>query len=76
MLSKYRLLLRSIQCAFKGDLQAITLARLQLRSEFVNNKINEHYTLQDRLRDIDDVDTMLRFHIVQGKKNDDGKFGM
>lgn len=75
MISKYRLLLRSIEYAFQGDRMAISLAKKQLRNEFISNKIDEQHTLEQRLRVIEDIDTMLKFHIVQGKRKDDGKFG-
>lgn len=71
--SGYRRLLRSINYAFSGDRFAITHAKKHLKEEFTKNK---HCTdMESHLRDIADVDEMLRFHIVQGKKSEKGNFG-
>ena len=72
-LAGYRRLLRSINVAFAGDHFAISQAKVQLKSEFYKNKNSSD--LESHLRDIEDVDEMLRFHIVQAKKSDKGNFG-
>lgn len=66
-------MLRSINYAFSGDRFAITQAKKHLKSEFVKNKHSAD--MENHLRDIADVDEMLRFHIVQGKKSEKGNFG-
>lgn len=72
----YRRLLRSIQVAFKGDSLAITQAKKQLKEEFTKFRgVADTSTLEKLYKDIDDVDELLRFHIVQGKRNDKGSYG-
>mmetsp|Transcript_6507 Transcript_6507/g.10955 ORF Transcript_6507/g.10955 Transcript_6507/m.10955 type:complete len:128 (+) Transcript_6507:89-472(+) len=71
-LSGYRRLIRSINYAFRGDSLAIRTAKAQLREEFMKNRNVTDIT--PLLKDLDDIDTMLRFHIVQGKKSDKGNF--
>ncbi|KAJ1420377.1 hypothetical protein B484DRAFT_399925 [Ochromonadaceae sp. CCMP2298] len=70
----YRRLLRSISYAFKGDSVAIRTAKLQLRDEFSKHRAATN--IGQLLQDIEDIDTMLRFHIVQGKKSDKGNFAV
>ncbi len=69
----YRRLLRSINFAFKGDVFAITQAKIQLKSEFKKNA--RAVNLIEHMQEIADLDEMLRFHIVQGKKSEQGNFG-
>ncbi|RYH25578.1 hypothetical protein EON65_15535 [archaeon] len=69
-------MLKSIDFAFGQDVKALKLARIQLKQEFVKNKnISDSKHLQALMKDVDDIDEMLRFHIVQGKKNEKGSFG-
>jgi hypothetical protein len=69
----YRRLLRSINFAFRGDRLAITQAKIQLKSEFLKNA--RSVNLAEHMQEIADLDEMLRFHIVQGKKSEQGNFG-
>ncbi len=72
----FRRLLKAAKFAFEGDAKAIEAARQQLRSEFYRNKtVRDSEHLAAMLKDVEDVEEMLRFHIVQGKKNDKGNFG-
>lgn len=72
----YRRLLRSIKVTFRGDDFALKTARSNLRSQFLENKnVLEVTRLKELFQDIEDIDDMLRFHIVQGKRNDKGNFG-
>lgn len=73
----YKRLLRSVQYAFQNDVRAQTMARKQLRESFIENKnVRDPATLTQLAKDIDDIDEMLRFHIVQAVKSKDaGKFG-
>lgn len=87
--SGYRRLLRSVNFAFSQDLRAVKMARVKLREEFYQNRnVKDINHLKQLAKDIDDVDEMLRFHIVQGKRTvpscaeaqkgssrDGGKFG-
>lgn len=75
-LSGYRRLLRSINFAFYGDIQAIKAAKLQIHEEFAKNRIiKDTQNLSELMNSINEVDEMLRFHIVQGKLNKRGNFG-
>ena len=69
----YRKLLRSINFAFGGDSFAIKQAKLQLRSEFLKNANSKD--IESHIKEIAELDEMLRFHIVQGKKSAKGNFG-
>jgi hypothetical protein len=72
----YRRLLKSVNYAFQNDLRAIQLAKVRLREEFVQNRhVTDHQKLQQFEKDIEDVDIMLRFHIVQGQKSEKGSYG-
>ena len=71
----YRRLLRSARHAFKADVFAVDMARLQLREEFLKNKhVVDKAALDALLRGIDEVDEMLRFNVVQGTRNDRGNY--
>lgn len=72
----YRKLLRSANVAFQGDATALSLARIKLRESFWENRnVSDTETLKQLTKDIDDIDEMLRFHIVQGVKENEGRFG-
>lgn len=72
--SGYRRILRSINFAFRGDQLAIKMARKQLRAEFLKNATSTNMT--QHMAELDELDEMLRFHIVQGKRSgNDGNFG-
>jgi hypothetical protein len=71
----YRRLLRSVQKAFQGDQFAMKQARNQLHQEFTKNKgISDPAALVELQQNIEEIDEMLRFHIVQGKLNERGNY--
>lgn len=73
---QYKRLLKSVHYAFSGDNRAIKLARIQLKQEFLKNKhVSDAATLSNLWKDVEDVDNMLRFHIVQGKRSSKGSYG-
>lgn len=75
-LQGFRRLIRSAQIAFKNDMSALKAAKIQLKSEFLKNKsISDVHEIQALLQGIDEVDEMLRFHIVQGSLNSRGNYG-
>ena len=75
-LQGFRRLLKGVNNAFKGDFVAVNAAKLQLREEFLKNKHeNDPSKLDELHRGIDEIDEMLKFHVVQGKMNDRGNFG-
>lgn len=72
----YRRLLKSAKFAFGKDINALKIARVNLRQEFEKQKnVKDPETLKKLAFDIQDIDEMLRFHIVQGVKNERGNFG-
>lgn len=74
--SGYRKLLRSANVAFQGDVTAMSLAKIKLRESFWENRnVSDNESLNQLAKDIDDIDEMLRFHIVQGVKENEGRFG-
>eukprot|EP00981_Chlorochromonas_danica_P005787 scaffold1190_cov187-Ochromonas_danica.AAC.19 len=51
------------------------MAKLQLRDEFFKHKhIVDPHVLTTLYKDVDDIDEMLRYHIVQGQKNQKGHY--
>lgn len=73
--SGFRKLLRSAQVAFKADSFALSQAKAQLKEEFrKNSNVKDPSELQQLIRGIEEVDEMLRFNIVQGKRNEKGNF--
>ena len=72
-LAGYRRLLRRINITFAGDHKAIKQAKIQLKGAFLENK---HSTdLETHQKEIDEIDEVLRFHIVQATKSVRGNFG-
>ena len=74
--SGYRRLLKSAMVAFRGDLPMIKNAKVELRKHFFANKdVKDSDHLLQLARDVDDLEEVLRFRIVQGTKNTQGNFG-
>jgi len=74
-LTGFRRLIRSARVVFQADKFAQVQAREQLKSEFRKHRmVSDPAELGQLLRGIDEVDEMLRFNIVQGKRNDRGNF--
>lgn len=74
--SGYRRLLKSAMVAFRGDLPMIKNAKVELRKQFFANKdVKDSDHLLQLARDVDDLEEVLRFRIVQGTKNTQGNFG-
>ena len=74
--SGFRRLLKAANFAFQGDVRAQQQARQQLRVEFFRNKdVRDSTQLKTMEKDVADIEEMLRFNIVQGKKNEKGNFG-
>lgn len=72
-LSGYRRLLRRINLTFADDRKAVVNAKIQLKAAFLENK---HSTdLEGHQKEIDEIDEILRFHIVQAVKTEKGNFG-
>ncbi len=72
----YRRLLKSAEYAFRNDTRTLLAAKIQLREKFVESKYEtDSAALKQCYFDVDDIDNMLRFHIVQGVKNEQGNYG-
>ncbi len=72
-LAGYRRLLRRINITFAGDHKAIKQAKIQLKGAFLENKYSTD--LETHQKEIDEIDEVLRFHIVQATKSVRGNFG-
>jgi hypothetical protein len=74
--SSFRRLLRAARIAFKDDMKAVKLAKIQLKQEFLQNKnISDINTLNELFRGVDEAEELLSFQIVQGTKNNRGNYG-
>ena len=72
----YRRLLKSAKFAFKADKFAYIEARKELKTQFLKNKnISDKDEISHLLKGVDEIDEMLRFHIVQGTLNGRGNYG-
>lgn len=73
--SGYRKLLKSACVLFKQDDYALNNFKKVLREEFVKNKmVVDPLLLVQCSKDIEEADELLRFRLVQGKKNERGNF--
>lgn len=71
----FRRLLKGVQIAFGKDQYAIAMAKVQLRQEFLKNRhVQDSAALTQLSKDVDDVEEMLRFNIVQGSLTEKGNF--
>ena len=76
-LAGYRKLLRTASIVFRDDVYAISQAKIKLREEFRKQAhVTDSSELRELFKGIDDVDEMLRFNIVQGKRNERGNYDM
>eukprot|EP00598_Pedospumella_elongata_P015009 CAMPEP_0185010914 /NCGR_PEP_ID=MMETSP1098-20130426/96227_1 /TAXON_ID=89044 /ORGANISM="Spumella elongata, Strain CCAP 955/1" /LENGTH=129 /DNA_ID=CAMNT_0027539865 /DNA_START=34 /DNA_END=423 /DNA_ORIENTATION=+ len=73
-LAGYRRLLRRINITFAGDHKAIKQAKIQLKGAFLENKHSTDF--ETHQKEIDEIDEVLRFHIVQATKSVRGNFGL
>ncbi len=72
----YRKLAKAAAMAFGKDLKALQVAKTSLRVEFLKNShITDPVQLKACYFDVEDIEQMLRFNIVQGTKNDNGNYG-
>ncbi|OQR90857.1 hypothetical protein ACHHYP_05182 [Achlya hypogyna] len=71
----YRSLIRASEQAFRGDVYAIKEARKAIRAAFVENRREtDTETIAAMVKGIEEAESMLRFNIVQGKKNEAGSY--
>lgn len=72
----YRQVLKSCKHVFKGDNFAIEAARRQLRAEIYKNKdVTDKNEIEKLIAGLHEADEMLRYHIVQGRRNQRGNYG-
>ncbi|GMH88565.1 hypothetical protein TrST_g11197 [Triparma strigata] len=68
VLSGYRRLLRARLLPFSSDPHALSESRRELKTQFLLNKdITDSSQILELLKGIDEVETMLKSSIVQGK---------
>ncbi|CCI39439.1 unnamed protein product [Albugo candida] len=71
VLGGYRRLLRASRLSFEGDTFALQQARLTLRNQFLDKSvISDPKAQEEMLKGIDEAESMLLHHIVQGKRVD------
>ncbi|KAL7690333.1 putative complex 1 LYR protein [Plasmopara halstedii] len=64
----YRRLLRASRQAFRGDVYALKQARMTLREHFIaNRQVSDKEQLDELIKGIDEAESMLLHHIVQGR---------
>ena len=67
----YRRLLRVAGSTFKDHVYVISQARNEIRSHYAANaKVSEVAALQDLVKGIEEVETMMRENIVQGRQDE------
>lgn len=71
----YRKLLRTAVYVFGDDYKMIALARKSMKEEFRKNQyVTDSVALKECYSNAEDAEQMLRFHILQGVKNEKGNF--
>ncbi|QSL64223.1 hypothetical protein MERGE_000378 [Pneumocystis wakefieldiae] len=76
VLSSYRNLLRAINIAFKDDLQLLKASKKQIRNTFHHDKeknLSEE-EIQKKVKYANDIASILRRNIVQGRLNSSGYY--
>ncbi|KAK1941222.1 Mitochondrial zinc maintenance protein 1 [Phytophthora citrophthora] len=68
VLGGYRRLLKASRQAFRDDAYAMQQARVALRENFqANSQVNDKEQLDELVKGIDEAESMLLHHIVQGR---------
>jgi complex III assembly factor LYRM7 len=75
VLGGFRRLMRARGALFKDDVEALTESRYKLREEFFKNEEASGDQIDEHLKIIEEIDTMLRQNIVQAKLNERGNYG-
>mmetsp|Transcript_52847 Transcript_52847/g.67767 ORF Transcript_52847/g.67767 Transcript_52847/m.67767 type:complete len:122 (-) Transcript_52847:155-520(-) len=71
----YRRLLKARTVAFRGDNLALSKAKEGIRQGFMLNRdVTDPTKLERMFQEVDEAEEMLRYHILQGKKNDRGNY--
>ncbi|KAL7948039.1 hypothetical protein V8C42DRAFT_316488 [Trichoderma barbatum] len=65
----YRNLMRAARIAFQGDIHVLSAAQSQIRQGFQENRaLDSSSSIQTAIRHAEDVATILRENVVQGRK--------
>mmetsp|Transcript_35318 Transcript_35318/g.79685 ORF Transcript_35318/g.79685 Transcript_35318/m.79685 type:complete len:128 (-) Transcript_35318:189-572(-) len=73
----YRRLLRARLVAFQGDTLALNKSQEAIRQAFVEHRCEtDGEKIRDLLRGVDQAEEMLKFHILQGKLNEQGNYSV
>ncbi|KTW30800.1 hypothetical protein T552_00512 [Pneumocystis carinii B80] len=78
VLSSYRNLLRAVNVAFKDDLQLLKTSKKQIRNTYYHDKdknLSEE-EIQKKIKHANDVASILRKNIVQGRLNSSGHYSL
>lgn len=75
ILSTYRNLLRATKLAFDKDKATLQAARGQIRHGFRTDIYTSEQELNEKLAHANDIGLILRRNIVQGTKQEEGKYG-
>lgn len=73
-LQAYRASLRATHTAFKGDAEVLRAARNQIRQGFEQHKDLAPEQANEEIVKLNEVSTFLVKNIVQGKKDQEGKY--
>ncbi|KAH0605369.1 uncharacterized protein H6S33_004591 [Morchella sextelata] len=75
-LAAYRHLLRAARTAFEGDTSVLTAASSAARQGFETNRDlpRDSDVAQELVKNAEEVATMLRKNVVQGRLNGDGRY--
>ena len=74
-LSAYRNALRATKVVFRHDLPILTAARTQIKENIRNNSnLKDTTEIVEAVKKLNDVSKFLISNIVQGEKQDDGKY--
>ncbi|CAM9901043.1 unnamed protein product [Discosporangium mesarthrocarpum] len=77
VLGGFKRLMRARLEVFREDTQAVDAARETLRAEFMKNSgETDPSKIAVLIKGIAEVESMLKFNVVQGKKNERGNFAV
>lgn len=73
-LQAYRTALRATGKAFKGDTVVLTESRNKIKQEILGHKSLQSPEREEEINKLNEVSLFLRKNIVQGQRQDDGKY--
>ncbi|XP_023226402.1 complex III assembly factor LYRM7-like isoform X2 [Centruroides sculpturatus] len=76
VLACYRSLYRTRKTVFEGDVHALQISAKKLRDEFRKNiSVNDPKRIEELLEVGQNVESLLKKHVVQLRLNDKGNYG-